>query len=89
MGEDRAEGIEVRITHETIAAMLGVRRSGVTTALGALEQQNYVQMQRGQISVLNRGAIEKIVGSFYGFPEQEYQRLVSGSWPQNFNHPQA
>lgn len=87
MSEDRAAGIELKLTHETIAAALGVRRASVTTQLGVFAQEGLIKLERGMIAVVDRSRIQKIADSFYGFPEQEYQRLISSSWPQAFNRP--
>jgi CRP-like cAMP-binding protein len=89
MCEDRAAGIEIKLTHETIATILGVQRASITTELGSFEQENLIKTQRREIKILERHAIEQIAGNFYGFPELEYQRLVSTSWPQGFNNSQV
>src|SRR5690349_11053611 len=39
MAHDRADSDELKLTHEFLATMLGVRRPGVTVALHLLERQ--------------------------------------------------
>jgi CRP-like cAMP-binding protein len=39
--------------------MLGVRRSGVTTALQALERKRLISRKRGNILILDRKGLEK------------------------------
>jgi DNA-binding FadR family transcriptional regulator len=56
--------------------MLAVRRPGVTEALKSLEDAGLIECARGQITVLDRKAIEKHAGSYYGVPEAEYRRLM-------------
>jgi hypothetical protein len=57
--------------------MLAVRRAGATEALHVLRAQKLIEARRGTIMILNRKAIEKIAGSFYGVPEAEYRRLFN------------
>jgi CRP-like cAMP-binding protein len=76
MADDRLDGASLPLTHEFLSLMLGVRRAGVTTALGALETQKLIQARRGTIVVLNRKGIERKAGGFYGAPEAEYRRLI-------------
>lgn len=42
----------IQITQDRLAQWLGVRRVGVTVAIGALQRQGLLQCQRGQITVL-------------------------------------
>ena len=56
MAADRVEG-ELKLTQEFLAIMLGVRRSGVATALQALERAALISHRRGVIMILNRDAL--------------------------------
>jgi CRP-like cAMP-binding protein len=76
MAHDRVSDDEVQLTHEFLSVMLGVRRASVTTALDALKKRGLIEVRRGGITVLDRDAIEKIAGSFYGVPEAEFRRLI-------------
>jgi CRP-like cAMP-binding protein len=76
MAHGRLDGAVLPLTHEFLALMLGVRRPGVTQALGALEAQQLIQTGHRAIVVLNRKGIERKAGSFYGAPEAEYRRLI-------------
>jgi CRP-like cAMP-binding protein len=58
MAHDRVQGDRICVTHEAIAAMLGVRRAGVSTAVKRLEQQGYVALHRGAIVVTDRKQLE-------------------------------
>jgi CRP-like cAMP-binding protein len=59
MAADRIDGNELRLTHEFLAIMLGVRRAGVTGALQVLERTGLVAHRRGVITILDREALEK------------------------------
>ncbi|PQV64806.1 Crp/Fnr family transcriptional regulator [Abditibacterium utsteinense] len=56
---DRWEKDEVPLTHEAISQMLGVRRVGVTTALGILAEAGLIENSRGLISIRNRKELQK------------------------------
>jgi CRP-like cAMP-binding protein len=53
MVSDRT-GPSFQITHEFIAIMLGVRRSGVSLALAALEGERLIRASRGLITIVDR-----------------------------------
>src|SRR5258708_38333792 len=51
---DRAEGDRFRMTHEFLAIMLGVRRTGVTLAAQALQGNGLISYKHGTITVVDR-----------------------------------
>ncbi|HEV2125711.1 MAG TPA: Crp/Fnr family transcriptional regulator [Chloroflexota bacterium] len=55
---DRVDGDTFFITHEFIAIMLGVRRAGVTVAMGALRRAGVLQYERGEVTILDRDGLE-------------------------------
>ncbi len=77
MAHDRVSGNDLMLTHEFLGIMLGVRRPGVTVALGVLETKGLILVARGAITILNRKALEKTAGAAYGVPEAEYKRLFA------------
>jgi CRP-like cAMP-binding protein len=77
MVHDRQDGNELALTHEFIAVMLGVRRSGVTDALHDLEGKRLIRASRGAIRILSRKGLIALAGGIYGVPEAEYERLMS------------
>jgi hypothetical protein len=58
--------------------MLGVRRSGVTDAVNALEGRGVIRGARGTVVVIDREGLMEIAGRWYGVPEREYYRLLGG-----------
>jgi CRP-like cAMP-binding protein len=75
MAHDRAPGDRVNLTHELLAIMLGIRRPGVTTAINLLESDGFVGLERGEITILDRGGLEGAANGSYGGAEAEYERL--------------
>lgn len=74
-------GRKLDITHEFLAIMLAVRRSGVTLAVQILEGKGLIRARRGTITIEDReGLIEAANGS-YGLAEQEYKRLLGWDAP--------
>jgi CRP-like cAMP-binding protein len=76
---DRLQSNELIMTQELIANMLGVRREGVTEAAGRLHKTGIIQYQRGRITVLDRGELEKRTCECYGVVKKEYDRLLPGT----------
>jgi CRP-like cAMP-binding protein len=76
LAHDRIDGDDLPLTHEFLSLMLGVRRSGVTTALHVLQGARMIRAKRGVITVLDRAKLEVAAGSTYGIPECEYERLI-------------
>jgi CRP-like cAMP-binding protein len=56
--QDSVQSQELAVTQETIAEMLGVRRSSVTVAARALQQAGMIDYKRGRITILSQEALE-------------------------------
>ena len=76
MCQDRLGGDNLPLTHEFLALMLGVRRSGVTNELHILEGIHAIKATRGNVRVIDRERLEEVAGGCYGLPEREYERLI-------------
>jgi CRP-like cAMP-binding protein len=77
MCHDRLDGDEIKLTHEFMAMMLAVRRSGVTVTLHTLEGSGALRSTRGLVTIVNRDRLEEIAGDSYGLAEAEYSRLIA------------
>ncbi|MDO9091577.1 MAG: Crp/Fnr family transcriptional regulator [Rubrivivax sp.] len=82
---DRQASCELRVTHERIASMLGVRREGITTAALTLQREGLISYGRGRIQVLDRRGLEALSCECYGVVRQVYERLRNGAsaWPKS------
>lgn len=75
MCRDRVDGDEIRTTHEYLAQMLGMPRTGVTMGLQALQVAGVVRVQRGSIAILDHAQLVALAGDAYGVPEASYAAL--------------
>ena len=73
---DRAGSAEVAITHGMLAAILGVRREGVSEAAARLQQAGAIGCRRGQMRMLDRGLLESMACDCYRAMRVEFSRLL-------------
>ncbi|HEY0171740.1 MAG TPA: Crp/Fnr family transcriptional regulator [Pyrinomonadaceae bacterium] len=73
---DRAESDDLDLTHEFVSVMLGVRRAGVTEALGALRAEGLIDHSRGRIRILDAEGLGRASCECYVVIRDEYERLV-------------
>jgi CRP-like cAMP-binding protein len=76
MTHDRTAGDSLPITHDLLAQMLGSGRPSVTLAAGMLQRAGTIGYTRGQITVLDRDALERTACECYG----AIRRIVNGSF---------
>jgi CRP-like cAMP-binding protein len=79
MAHDRIEDDELDLTQEFLAVMLGVRRPGVTVAVGQLEKQGFIRTGRGHITIVDREGLIDSTNGLYGVPESEFERLFGSA----------
>jgi len=75
---DRLPSNELAVTQELIAEMLGVRRVGVTEAIGRLQAAGLIHCSRGLIAVLDRPRLEARACECYAVVSSAYDWLVPG-----------
>jgi CRP-like cAMP-binding protein len=75
MVHDRLLRDDLPLTHEFLALMLGVRRSGITNELHVLEGIHAIRATRGNVRILDREKLETIAAGSYGTLEMIYEDL--------------
>jgi CRP-like cAMP-binding protein len=58
-------GAAMPLTHELLAGMLGVQRTTVTAAAGALQREKLIAYRHGMIEILDRAGLEKAACECY------------------------
>ena len=81
MSLDRLPRRQLKMTHEQIAIMLGVRRESVTQAALKLQTIGAIHYSRGHITVLDREELENSVCECYTVINGEYDRLLWNDTP--------
>ena len=79
MAHDRAAGDELRLTHEFLSVMLGVRRAGVTTALHDLASRGLISITRKSIVIKSRTGLEAASDGLYGLQSDSWRAVGSTS----------
>ena len=74
---DRVSSHELVMTQELVASMLGVRREGITEAVGNLQRGGVISCRRGHISVVERSGLEARACECYAVVRKELSRLLS------------
>ena len=67
---------QIPVTHDVMAAMLGVRRPTVTLVLRSLHKAGLVNEGRGLIEIHDRRRLEQACCECYGVMREEQRRLV-------------
>jgi CRP-like cAMP-binding protein len=76
MASDRIGGDVLPLTQEFLAAMLGVRRSGVSEAAGELRNSGLIRYRRSEITIMDRPGLEKTACECYRLDKKRVERLV-------------
>jgi len=76
MTHDRMQSDEFLLTQEFLAMMLGVQRTGVSAAAGALQRDGLIRYKRGHVTIVNRRALIRRSCECYGVSKREFDRLL-------------
>jgi DNA-binding transcriptional regulator YhcF (GntR family) len=76
MTHDRMQSDEFLLTQEFLAMMLGVQRTGVTVAAGALQRAGLIRYRRGNVAIIDRRGLIRRSCECYGVSKKEFDRLL-------------
>lgn len=76
MTHDRVESDRFFMTQEFMSTMLGVRRPGVTLAIGALQRAGLVRHSKGNVQVLDRPGLEAASCECYEAVQRRFDWLM-------------
>jgi CRP-like cAMP-binding protein len=76
MSQDRTGSSHCQVTHESLSAMLGVRRVSITTAANALQRRGAISYHRGDIQILDRSVLAHVACNCYRADRQSYEELM-------------
>jgi CRP-like cAMP-binding protein len=73
---DHAESNQFEIPQESIAAMLGVRRSGISVAAGKLQVARLITYRRARIRILDEAGLKKKSCECYRYIRMQFDGLL-------------
>ena len=76
MTADRAHSPTFRLTHESLANVLGVRRVGVTESASTLQKRRLIGYSRGVVTILDRAGLERAACACYRDDIALYRRYL-------------
>ncbi len=76
MAHDRAGADAFLLTQEFLSNMLGVRRPGITVAVGALQRAGLIRHEQGRLTVLDRAGLEEASCECYRVVRRHFERLL-------------
>ena len=75
MSHDRAGRGEFNLTQGFLSQMLGVRRPGVTVAIGTLEKAGLIAHERSRIRILDRHRLESAACECYSYMKRREEEI--------------
>ena len=75
VARDAVRGDVLMLTHDVIARLLGTRRASVTVAAGLLQRAGLIQINRGQITILDPTGITAMSCECYGILSDGMRRV--------------
>lgn len=76
MADDRCKHSRMRLTHQVLSRMLGVRRATVTDSINCLEKEQLLRKSRSTIEILDREGLTAVSCNCYRAVNLKYQRLL-------------
>lgn len=76
MTHDRVKKDQFHLTQEFLADMLGVHRPSVSLVAGAFQQAGLIQYTRGNLTILNRSALEQSSCECYATVRMRTQQIL-------------
>jgi CRP-like cAMP-binding protein len=78
--QDRVNQTTIPLTHEFLAAMMGVQRSTVSLTTRMLQSAGAIKQYRGGITIVDREALEDISCECYRAIRATFERLLPGTY---------
>jgi CRP-like cAMP-binding protein len=75
---DRTNSDDLHLTHEFLAHMLGIRRSGVSIAVGELSGGGLIRHARGRVTIMNLEALQERACECAGILRDVFTRSLQG-----------
>ena len=72
----RMSSDEFLLTQYYLDMMLGVQRTVVTAAAGALQREGLIRYKRGNVTIIDRRGLERRSCECYGVSKFEFDRLL-------------
>ena len=72
---DRSLSNELKVTQDSMANMLGVRRESVTVTACKLQEEGLIEYRRGTVTVLDREGLELSAGTCYRAAKAGFEQM--------------
>jgi CRP-like cAMP-binding protein len=76
MIRDRVDSDNLPVTQECLSVMLGVRKSGVSVAVSTLQSGGLIRVQRGYVTILDRGGLATASCDCYRTIQASRERIL-------------
>ena len=76
MASDRNQSDAMPITHEFLASMLGIRRTGVTAIARDLQRAKLIQYRHGRVTITDRRGLEEAACECYRIDHQRLEQFL-------------
>jgi Mn-dependent DtxR family transcriptional regulator len=76
IANDSAQSDTFNVTHELLAFVLGVQRSGVSIAADSLQRSGLIKYSHGKITITNRTGLERRTCECYSTMGAEFTKVL-------------